>query len=66
MGKMRNAHKITVGKCERKKNNSEDLGIDGNIILGWILGKQGGKLWTGLIWVRIGTSAEILWTRNEP
>jgi hypothetical protein len=40
--------------------HSEDLGVDGNIILEWILGKQGGKLWTGFIWLRMGISGELL------
>jgi hypothetical protein len=33
----------------------EDLVIDGRIILQLILQKQDGKLWTGFIWLRIGT-----------
>jgi hypothetical protein len=39
------------GRCR-----SEDPRIDGRIILEWILGKEGGKLWTGFIWLRIGTT----------
>jgi hypothetical protein len=35
---MRNAYKILVGKPEGE-NHSEDLCIDGRIILEWILGK---------------------------
>jgi hypothetical protein len=35
----------------------EDLGIGGKIILEWITGKQGGKVWTGCIWLRTGTSS---------
>jgi hypothetical protein len=38
MGEMRNAHKILVGKPE-VINHSDDLGIDGKIILEGILGK---------------------------
>jgi hypothetical protein len=38
MGGMRNAYKILVGKLERT-NHFEDLGVDGRIILEWILGK---------------------------
>jgi hypothetical protein len=38
MGVMRNAYKILVGKPEGKRH-SEDLGIDGKIVLEWILGK---------------------------
>jgi len=54
------------GRCEmyaeflsenrKGRDHSEDLGVDGKIILEWILGKQGGKVWTGLIWLRLGTS----------
>jgi hypothetical protein len=39
---------------------SEDLEVDERIILEWILGKQGGKVWTGFIWLRIGTSGGLL------
>jgi hypothetical protein len=40
----------------------EDLGVNGKIILqvDWILGKDGGKVWTGSIWLRIGTSGRLL------
>jgi len=37
-------------------NYSEDLSVHGRIILDWILGQQGVKMWTGWIWLRIGTS----------
>jgi len=36
--------------------------VDGKIILEWILGKQGRKLWTGWIWLRTETSGRLLWT----
>jgi len=35
--------------------HSQDLGVDGKIILEWILGKYGGKVRAGCIWLRIGT-----------
>jgi hypothetical protein len=35
---------------------SENLGVDGRIILEWIFGKYGEKLWIGCIWLGIGTS----------
>jgi hypothetical protein len=48
-----------VGKNEGK-DHSEDLGVDGKILLQWILGKYGGKVWNGFIWLRIGTSGGLL------
>jgi hypothetical protein len=42
------------------RNQLEDLGVDGMIILEWILGTNDGKLWTGFIWLRIGTSGGLL------
>jgi hypothetical protein len=42
------------------RDHSEDLGVDGRIILEWISGKQDRKVWTGFIWLRIGTSGGIL------
>jgi hypothetical protein len=38
---MTNAYKLSVGKREGK-NHSEDLGIDGRLILQWILGSKVG------------------------
>jgi hypothetical protein len=37
----------------------EDLGMGGKITLEWIVGKQGVKLWTRFIWLRIGTSGGL-------
>jgi hypothetical protein len=31
------------------------------MILKWILKEQNGRVWTWLIWLRIGTSEELLW-----
>jgi hypothetical protein len=39
---------------------SEDLGVVGKIIFEMILEKQGRKVWTGVIWLRIGTSSGLL------
>jgi len=43
--------------------HSEDLGIDGIIILEWILGAYVGRMWTGCICLKTGTSGGLLWTR---
>jgi hypothetical protein len=42
------------------RDHSEDLGVDGRSILKCILGKVGGKVWTGFIWLRIGISGGLL------
>jgi hypothetical protein len=38
----------------------KDLGVDGRIISEWILGKYGGKMWIGCIWLMIGTSGGLV------
>jgi hypothetical protein len=40
--------------------HSEDLGVDGKIILEWILGKKGGEVWIGFILLRMETSGWLL------
>jgi len=47
-----------VGKHERKRPLRRPR-YRCKIILKWVLGKQGGKAWTGFIWLRIGTSARL-------
>jgi hypothetical protein len=42
------------------RNHSEDLGIDGRIILELILGENSRKVWTGFIWLRTRTSGRLL------
>jgi hypothetical protein len=59
MGKIRNAYKILVGYL-KERGHLKDVGLDGRIILQWILEKQGGKLRTGFIWFRMKTSGGIL------
>jgi hypothetical protein len=41
---MRNAYKIIVGK-PNVRGYSGDLGVEGRIILKWIVGKQCWKVW---------------------
>jgi hypothetical protein len=38
------------------------MGIDGRIIYEWILQEYGGKVLSGFIWYRIGTSNGLLGT----
>jgi hypothetical protein len=41
------------------------LGVDGRIISERVLGKYGGKVWIGFIWLRIGTNDRFSCTRYE-
>jgi hypothetical protein len=38
----------------RERDHLEDAGVDGRIILRWILRKWDGGVWTGSSWLRIG------------
>jgi hypothetical protein len=49
----------SASRSLKGRYHSEDLDIDGRIILKCVLGKQGGKVWTGFIWLRIGTSGGV-------
>jgi hypothetical protein len=42
------------------RENVENIDVDGKIILEWILGKYGRRMWTGFIWLSIGTSGRPL------
>ena len=46
---------LALGKPEEREH-LENLGIDASIILKWILKKEDGRAWTGLIWLKIGTN----------
>jgi hypothetical protein len=59
----RDVYKMLVGILTRR-DHFEDLGVDGRIILEWILGKLGGKEWTRFTFHRVGTNGRQLWTRQ--
>jgi hypothetical protein len=44
----------------KKRDNLDDLGVDGRIILKYISRKQVWRLWAGLICFRIGISGGLL------
>ena len=39
----------------KKRDHLGDAGVDGRIILKWIFRKWNGGVWTGFIWLRLGT-----------
>jgi hypothetical protein len=56
---VRNAHIILVGSL-KEGDHLEDLGLDGRIILKWILRKQGWRVYIGLFELRIKTAGGLL------
>jgi len=44
----------------KERDHLQGLGIDGKVIVEWILWKEGGKVWTGCVYLRTGTSGRIL------
>jgi hypothetical protein len=59
MGYMLNVYKILVGTYEGKRPFGSPR-RRWKTILEWNLGENGGKVWTGFIWLRIETSGGIL------
>jgi len=51
---------ILVRKNLNVRDHPENVGVDGRIILKCILTKSVGRVWTGLSWLRIGTSDWLL------
>jgi hypothetical protein len=54
---------VRAGFCWRnleERDHLECLDIDARIILTWVIKKLGGGVWTGLIWLGIGTGGGLL------
>ena len=52
LGEKRNAQRVWWTNL-KEADHLQDLGLDVRITLRWILGKQAGSAWTGLIWPRM-------------
>jgi len=50
----------------RERDSLGDPGLDGRIILKWIVSKWDVGVWTGSSWLRIGTGGGICECGNEP
>jgi hypothetical protein len=59
MGEKRSAYRLLVGKPEGKRplGRPRRRWVD---ILGWILERWDGVMWTGLVWLRIRKGGELL------
>jgi hypothetical protein len=51
-------------KTRRERASWKTNGVYGRIIWKWILTKYIVWVWTGFIWLRIGSSGGLLWTRQ--
>jgi hypothetical protein len=47
-------------EIQKQREHQEDQDLCGWIILRRILERQNRVVWTGLVWLRIGTSGELL------
>jgi len=61
-GEIRNPYKILVGKPDGNRSLGKHRHrYEGNVKMD--VRKYIGKLWSGFIWLRIGTSSCLLWIR---
>ena len=54
-GGEQSVYRVLVWKPEGKKTHLGGPGVDGRIILRWIFRKWDVGVWTGSMWLRIGT-----------
>jgi hypothetical protein len=47
-------------ECQKERDYYEDNDIGGWTILRWIFRDKMGVVWTGLVWLRTGTSGELV------
>ena len=57
-GEERHYTGISLGNL-RERDHLEDPGVDGRIILRWLFRKWNVGAWTGVIWIRKGTSNRL-------
>jgi hypothetical protein len=48
-------HREFWWECQKDRDHYEDIDVGGKRILKWISERYDGVLWTGFIWLRIGT-----------
>jgi hypothetical protein len=53
-------------ESQKERDHWEDQDVGGWTILNWILERQDGTVWTGLIWLRIGTSVNTVMILRVP
>jgi hypothetical protein len=56
MGKRRGSYRRNLSK----RHHFQDTGLDGRVVITWMLKKWDGGSWTGLIWLRKGTGSALL------
>jgi len=44
------------------RGRTQDLVVDGRSVLKWVVKQSDGRLWTELMWLKVGTSGESLMT----
>ena len=63
-GREEKKYSLFAGKNLKKLEHLEDLGVDGSILLKWILNVYDGLVWIAFICRKIGTNCRLL--RTQP